>query len=119
MNEGVLTNAIHGYFLVAIAYNVMSQIWLDWKGRGFAPTDPNIGILFVGVVYLFFLCHVLIPVPSFIAVMAVFIALIIRFGIVRHWVLERSDAYWSPTTRTLAVAINLFGVVALLLFLLR
>ncbi len=103
----------HAYFVIAIAYNALSLVWLDVSGRKFAPTDPLSGLQIVSLVYLLFLLRDTIPLPALIFLLALWVLLIARFGIYEHLRHYDGELYLSRATWTAAIGINLFGVLTL------
>lgn len=113
LDMSVLSFLAHTYFVLAIGYNVVSQVWGDVFGRKFSATDPSFGVLIISVIYTIYLLDGVISVPARIFMLAVFVALIARFGVVKHLGAVEAEAYLSPLTRTVAIGINVFGVVVL------
>lgn len=109
---------LHAYFVVALLYNVFSQIWLDAFKRPWAPTDPKTGIMTVSVVYLTFLLETTIGRASQIFLLILFTALILRFGVVHHIMNYKPSDYLSRLTWLLAIGINIYGVVIMTLYIL-
>ena len=98
------------YVLLAVAYNLVSQLSKDLGFKAFAPTDPMIGTMLMIVVYLWFnSVESFTRMPS-IALCAVLIYFIARFGIYRHATSYREESYHSRLTWCGAILINLFGV---------
>lgn len=111
---------IHGYFVVAILYNVFSQIFDDVGGKKWAPTDPSYGFQVVSLVYVIFLIRDLIPEPAFLFLFGLWTLSILRFGVGNHLKTYSKEGYFHRLTWVLAIAINVFGVsVFTALFLLR
>lgn len=103
----------HGYFIAAIGYNVVSQVWGDLFGRKFSATDPSNGVLIISVIYTIFLLDGAIDASARMFMLLVFMGLIARFGVFKHLGTIDQTAYLSPFTRVLAMAINVFGVLVL------
>ena len=104
---------VHTYFVMAIAYNIFSQVWLDVGGRKFAPTDPGNGLLVVSLVYLIFMLEgVILPLP-FLFLLLVWMLAILRFGVLQHLFNYDEDSYLSRVTWSAAILINLFGLLCL------
>ena len=110
--------AIHFYFIVAILYNVASQLCLDIFKKKFAPTEPISGVLIISVFYLLYLMEELLPFSVRIFLMVIYLLAVIRFGIFYHLLNFTKDAYFSRQTWILAIIINIFGVLVLLYYLL-
>lgn len=108
-----VTLFVHIYFVMAIAYNIFSQMCLDLTGRKLAPTDPANGILVVSLVYVVFLLRDQVPLPAFIFLAIIWILVIARFGIFQHLVSYALDSYRSRAAWVAAIAINLFGVLVM------
>lgn len=111
-----IINCLHIYFVIAVAYNVLSQLSADFFDKPFAPTDPKTGIMTVTVVYLIFMLRDVIPLNSVLFLLAVFTFLIGRYGVLHHSINYKKDAYLSRLTWLSAMVINVFGVVYLTVF---
>ena len=103
----------HVYFILALFYNVVSQVFNDALKKKLAPTDPSFGILFVSVVYAIYLIGPYIPWFSYLVMMLIFIASILRFGVIKHLMNWSEQDYYARWSWFLAIAINVFGVVIL------
>ena len=104
---------VHIYFVTALAYNILGQVWLDAFGKKFSSTDPITGIQVISLVYMIFMLRDLLPEPGFVVLMAVWLAAIARFGIFQHLLNYSDESYLSRGTWIAAIAINLFGVLLL------
>ncbi len=113
--SNLLSALAHCYFFLALAYNVSSQVSLDVTGRKLTPTDPVFGIVFIAVVYFLFLLKPYLPTYPFIVLGTVFLASILRFGIIKHLLNFSPDTYYSRFSWFLAILINLFGCIVLFL----
>lgn len=105
-----LTMLVHGYFAVAILYNVFSQISDDLVGRKFAPTDPSYGFMVVSLVYVIFLVRDAIPAWSFLFLFTLWTLSILRFGVGNHLGAYSSKSYLHRLTWASAIGINVYGV---------
>lgn len=118
MSVESISDAAAAYFVLAIGYNLVSLVRIDLERQALAPTDPVQGILIMTV-----LCVVHASVESlgtiaWTGLIAVFLLLIVRFGIWRHLVGYRDEDYSSRIAWGAAIAINSFGVCVLFLNLL-
>lgn len=108
-----LTNLINLYFILAIGYNVVSLVRMDLRGQGLAPTEPGQAIVMMALVYVIHASLLMLGLTPWALLMAVFIALIIRFGIFRHVFGYSSEVYSSRAAWVAAIGINIFGVTVL------
>ena len=108
-----LTNGVYLYFILAIGYNVVSQLAADSGRRALAPTEPSFGILMMSVLFLIWSCISLMPLAGWAALMAVYIYLILRFGIFKHLTGYGDELYASRLSWRCAIGINVFGVAIL------
>ncbi len=108
-----LSVLVHCYFLAALAYNVASQVLHDMAGRKLAPTDPVFGILFISLVYLVYLLKPYLPLYPFTLLILVFLAMILRFGVIQHLLNYSPHTYHSRLSWSLAILINVFGCIVL------
>jgi len=113
-NTDILPILAHVYFVLALLYNVVSQGFADIIKRKLAPTDPSFGILFVSVVYVIYLLKPYLPLFSYVLMLGIFIASILRFGVVKHLLNYSAQDYFGRTSWFLAIAINVFGISVLL-----
>ena len=109
----------HAYFVSAIAYNILSQVWSDVFGRRFSSTDPVNGIQVISMVYLIFLLREAMPAPAFVFLMSVWLVLVVRFGIFQHLQHYSEQSYLSRLSWAAAITINVLGVVVVGLFVVR
>ena len=110
MSIDSITPLVHIYFVLAILYNVFSQISADLVGRKFAPTDPVYGFQVVSLIYLIFLVRKIVPLWAFVFLFSVSTLSILRFGVGNHLRAYTADSYLSRVTWVAAIGINAFGV---------
>lgn len=115
MNAELLKNAVTGYFILAIGYNLLSAIMNDIKGRMLTPTEPVSAIVMMALFYLIYLSEAVLGAGVRTFLMVVFLLLVLRFGIYRHLVGYAEDRYFSRSAWGGAIAINVYGVVVLTL----
>ncbi len=111
----IIDVAVNAYFILAIGYNVLSVVMNDVTGRSLSPTDPVSGIMFMTLLYLVYVGEALLGDGARTALLILFLLLISRFGIYRHLVGYDEKHYHSRSAWALAIAINLFGVTAMIL----
>lgn len=116
MSMSTLELLIHGYFIIAILYNVFSQLSNDLIGKKFAPTDPSYGFLVVSLVYVIFLTRNQIPQFSFLFLFGLWTLSILRFGVGNHLRAYSKENYLHHLTWVAAIAINAYGVLCFLAF---
>lgn len=117
--DGQLVNiAVNAYFVMAVGYNLLSLAWIDWRRRPLAPTDPVQGIVIMALLYLIHSAKTTLGATAWTLLTGVFLLLILRFGIYRHWGNYNTEDYASKTAWITAIAINVYGVLVLLLALL-
>lgn len=107
------------YFILAIGYNLLSIARTDWKGKSFAPTDPMAGITLMCILYLVYALEAVIPNTARLLILIALLALVVRFGIVRHLLRFDPAEYTSSLARYSAALINILGVVAISISLLN
>ncbi len=115
MNMENVVVLAHAYFAVALVYNVLSLMWFDIFGRSFTATDPVNGLQTISLVYLLFLLRDAVPLPASIFLLSIWLLLIARFGIYEHLWKYNGELYLSRATWAAAIAINLIGVLALVM----
>lgn len=115
IKSNLLPVLAHSYFLLALAYNIASQVSFDITGRKLTPTDPGFGIVFISLVYLLFLLKPYLPTYPFVVLGIVLLVSILRFGIIKHLLSFSPDTYYSRFSWFLAISINLFGCIVLFL----
>lgn len=113
MYQELLNDAVNCYFILAIGYNLLSLVINDIKGRMLTPTDPVFGILMLALLYLVFAGEAVLGGVARTALIAVFLLLILRFGIYRHLAGYDEEQYFSRGAWVVAIAINVYGVAAL------
>lgn len=101
------------YFILAIGYNLLSIARADLKGSGLAPTDPMAGITLMCLLYLLYSLDTVLPETSRQLLILSLLALVVRFGIVRHLFSTDLSEYSSSVARYGAALINILGVVAI------
>ena len=105
---------VHAYFALAIGYNLASLISVDWRGKRLAPTDPVPAITLMVAFYLGYAARPLLDPMAWHILILTFVALIARFGVVAHLVGYDKQGYSSTLARTMAAAINAYGVLVFL-----
>ena len=75
---------VHLYFFLAVGYNLLSTVRADWKGMSFAPTDPMAGMSLMCMLYLIYSLDAVLPQTPRLLFLLSLLALVVRFGIVRH-----------------------------------
>ena len=113
MNAELLKNAVNGYFILAIGYNLLSVIINDIKGRMLTPTEPVSAIVLMTLLYLVYLGEAALGAAARVFLMVVFLLLILRFGIYRHAAGYADEQYFSRSAWAAAIAINVYGVIVL------
>ena len=108
--------ALNIYIILAIGYNLVSQILDDLKGKKLAPTDPTNGTLIIASIYLWFTLAPSHSIGVFLIGAATFIYLIGRFGILKHLMGFAPDIYHSRISWLAAMGINIFGLLVLLAY---
>lgn len=112
MIENIQTEIFMGiYIALAVTYNLLSLLWIQITGRGFASTDPSDGITKMTVLYLTFLMADKMSALAAITIMVSFFILIGRYGIIQHLLNYNKDDYLSRLTWISAIGINVFGLV--------
>lgn len=109
---------LYAYILMALVSNIVSQIFSDVIGTKLTPTDPPYGILFMVNLLILAETRALVNTTMWLAIIGSILLLTVRFGIVRHLVGYDSKEYYANWSRYLAIAINCFGVVAIVFFIL-
>ncbi|WP_417452099.1 hypothetical protein [Kordiimonas sp.] len=106
----MLTNAVYLYFVLAIGYNLVSQLRADLGKEPLAPTDPPFGILMMSVLFVIWSLQDIFQMPVWAMLIAVYLYLIARFGVWRHLVGYAEDIYLSRLAWRSAIGINLYGL---------
>lgn len=110
IQQSLLNDLMGWYITLAVAYNLISLLWKEFTGKGFAPTDPVNGIVIMVTLYCAFILHESMSAIAAFTVLASFTILIGRFGIIRHATGYSDEDYLSRWTWCLAIGINVFGV---------
>ncbi|MFC7051051.1 hypothetical protein [Emcibacter nanhaiensis] len=98
------------YFVLAVGYNIVSQVRSDLLRRPLAATDPVFGILVMSVFYLIWSSgDILIP-SVWNAFVILYLLLILRFGVIKHLLTYSAEVYSSRLAWFSAISINIFGV---------
>ena len=118
MNAQMVEDAAALYFILAIGYNVASLVSRDMNRAPLAPTDPVQAIVMMSLLYVVYATEEVLGSVAWTALIAVFLMLIVRFGIYRHLVGYSPAAYASRTAWVAAIGINVYGVCVLCLALL-
>lgn len=105
----MLIQLAYAYFILAIGYNVLSQVSVDLIGKKFAPTEPPHGFQVMSLVLVIFALRDLIPVWVFLPLFSLWTLNILRFGIGNHVPGYKPDAYLNWFTWFSAITINIFG----------
>lgn len=101
------------YFALALGYNIVSQLLLDAGGKKLAPTDPAFGLLFVGSIYLLVLIKPFAPSAPVMLLSGVWLAAVLRFGVIKHILNYSPEEYLSRLSWAAAFSINIFGILVL------
>jgi hypothetical protein len=109
----VLILLAYTYFVLAIGFNVLSQVSVNLIGKKFTPTEPLHGLQVMSLVLVIFALRDLIPAWVFLPLFALWTLNIFRFGIGNHLPGYKSDTYLNWFTWLSAIAINVFGTVVL------
>ena len=115
MNAELVNDAAAVYFVLAIGYNLISLVLIDLQRQPLAPTEPVQAILMMAVLCLIHSAREVLGTVAWTALIAVFLLLIVRFGIYRHAVGYRDEAYASRSAWAAAIGINVYGVCVLFL----
>ena len=115
MQTELLNNAVDAYFVLAIGYNLLSLVWMDWRGRPLAPTQPVQAIVTMVLLYVVYTAREVLGSSAWALLMGVFLLLIVRFGIYQHLTSYSPDDYASRTAWAAAIVVNAYGVTILLL----
>ena len=107
--------AVNAYFVMAIGYNLLSLVWMDWKDRPLAPTQPVQAIIMIVLLYITYAAKEVLESTAWTLLISVFLLLILRFGIYQHLASYSPKDYASRTAWAIAIVINTYGVLALLL----
>ena len=105
--------AVELYLLLAVGYNLCSLLLQDWRGRTLAPTEPVSAINMMVLLYLVHATQHLLGLIPWSLLITLYTLLIARFGIWRHLVGYSKESYHSRTAWTVAIVINLLGVLTL------
>lgn len=112
----MVTTLVYIYFILAIGYNVLSQICFDIKGRTFAPTDPSYGFQVMTIVLIIFVIRDSIPNWIFLPLFFLWTLSTVRFGIGNHLPGYKSETYLNKFTWASALLINVYGSTVFLIF---
>ena len=107
---------VYIYLGLAIGYNVLSQIWLDVKGKTFAPTEPSHGFQVMTVVLILFAIRDAVPDGLFLTLFGLWTLSTIRFGIGNHIPGFNPQTYLNRFTWASALLINVFGAIVFTIF---
>ena len=113
MISGLTEQTVYLYFILAIGYNVISQVRADVMKKALAPTEPSFGILMMTVLFLVWHAEPILPPVAQQSLLILFILLIARFGIARHLTSYSPEAYSSKLSWGAAIGINIFGACVL------
>lgn len=102
------------YCVLAVGYNLGSVLLEVRTGKRAAPTDPQIGILFIAALYLVHSIGSMNPSWLNIFFLASLSMLTIRSGIFRHVFGYDEEQYFSRQTWAAAFMINIFGAIVIL-----
>ena len=105
-----LNGAVALYFVLAIGYNVVSLALQDMRRPPLAPTEPVPAITMLAVLCVIYASEEVLGAAAWSALIAVFVALIARFGIYRHAIGYSPDEYASRAAWAAAIGINAYGV---------
>lgn len=105
-----LISLVYLYFAAAIGYNIASILCKDFMGKALAPTDPSAAVSLLSALILVYFGEASLAPTLRALLMLCFIFLILRFGIVRHYLNFSHEQYLSRTSWFLAIAINVYGV---------
>jgi len=104
---------------LGLLYNAISFIRIDNGGAALAPTDPYAGAIFIGICILIFSIGFTRHLKIYATLIAVLACLLSYSGLFLHVAAYLSDPalpdYASGLSWAVAVAINSFGVVVLVL----
>ena len=118
MNAQMLNGAAALYFILAIGYNLASLASRDMNRAPLAPTEPVQAIVMMSLLYVIYASEEVLGSVAWTALIAVFLILIVRFGIYRHLAGYSPADYASRTAWAAAIGINVYGVCVLCLALL-
>ena len=107
--------AVNAYFVMAIGYNLLSLVWMDWKDRPLAPTQPVQAIVMIALLYIIYAAKEMLENTAWTLLISVFLLLILRLGIYQHLANYSPKDYASRAAWAVAIAVNIYGVLALLL----
>ena len=103
------------YFILAIGYNVASLARMDMNKGPLSPTEPVQAIVMMSLLYVIYASGPVLGRIAWTALVAVFVLLIVRFGIYRHLAGYTPTDYSSRIAWATAIAINAYGVLVLCL----
>ena len=103
------------YFILAIGYNLLSLALRDMNKAPLAPTEPVQAIVMMSLLYVIYASEEVLGSVAWTALIAVFLVLIVRFGIYRHLMGYGTADYASRAAWLVAIGINVFGVCVLFL----
>ncbi len=112
----MFTTLVYIYFGLAIGYNVLSQIWLDVKGKSFAPTEPSYGFQVMTVVLILFAIRDVVPDGIFLSLFGLWTLSTIRFGVGNHLPGFKPETYLNKLTWASALSINIYGSIVFTIF---
>ena len=113
MDAWGLSDAVALYFVLAIGYNLVSVALQEMNRSPLAPTEPLPAITMMALLYVIYATEDVLGPVAWTLLLAVFLALIARFGIYRHLVGYSTTAYASRTAWAFAIGINAYGVTVL------
>lgn len=106
------------YFVLAIGYNLLSIGFKEVTGKALAQTEPMNAIVMMSVLFLIYSATTFLEPIARTLLIAVFLVLILRYGIIRHLTSYSSESYYSRLSWCSAIGINIFGICVLSLSLL-
>ena len=115
MEIELLKNAVNAYFVLAIGYNLLSLVWMDWRGRPLAPTQPLQATVIMVLLYVVYAAKEVLGSTAWVLLISIFLFFILRFGIYQHLVSYSPDDYASRAAWAVAIIINVYGILALFL----
>ena len=115
MSTQMLNDAAALYFILAIGYNLVSLALRDMNKAPLAPTEPVQAIVMMSLLYVIYASEEVLGSIAWTALIAVFLVLIVRFGIYRHLMGYGTADYASRAAWLVAIGINVFGVCVLFL----
>lgn len=107
--------AVNAYFVMAVGYNILSLAWMDWQGRPLAPTQPVQAIVTMVLLYVVYAAKEVLGSTAWTLLIGIFLLLILRFGIYQHLANYSPNEYAGRAAWAIAIALNVYGVLALFL----